>query len=46
MRKNTMTIEKETTMTKKRTITIEKNKYRNSCACRRRKNEESVKKFV
>lgn len=39
MRKNTMTIEKENNMTMKRKITIEKNKYRNSCACRRRKNE-------
>lgn len=39
MRKNTMTIKKENNMTIKRTITIEKNKYRDSCACRRWKDE-------
>lgn len=38
MRKNTMTIQKENNM-KKRMITIEKYKYRDSCACRRRKDE-------
>lgn len=36
MRKNTKTIKKEINMTMKRTITIEKNKYRDSCTCRRR----------
>ena len=40
MRRNTtMTIKKENNMTMKRTITIEKNKFRDSCACRRRKDE-------
>ncbi|SLJ87930.1 hypothetical protein SAMN06272722_10145 [Paenibacillus sp. RU5A] len=39
MRKNTMTIQKENNMKIKRMITIEKYKYRDSCACRRRKDE-------
>lgn len=39
MRKNTMTIKKENNMMMKRTITIEKNKYWDSCPCRRRKDE-------
>lgn len=39
MRKNTITIKKENNMIMKRMITIEKNKYRDSCACRRRKDE-------
>lgn len=39
MLKNTMTIKKENTITMERMKTSKKNKYRYSCACRRRKDE-------